>query len=1025
MCKRTLFALLLVIISFCISCVDNNYDLLNKKITTDVKIESNTVALPVGDLKAVVLDSLIDVNEIEMLGKDACGVYSIAIDSAISVEENFDPITLRIAPIEYNASVEFEETNIDTIHINAADITVVKFSPSGISIEDLNKKLPRLESEVRTDIFDKTVLENLLAELGDSPQPYKFTEPLEVTTGEQSVPCSVNYLMHKDIEAIKSIKLGTAGDTTGILVNVAVANPAVLQNCEKEINFRIEFPEIFCLEKNDSAEQAGEYELINDGHSIRLDGFKSTGETSLLSFYITDIKGIDGYIQDGCIRINDSVKYSIDYKVDGEIELRKGMKVEDFSFGVDLDVQLAFLEAAGKTKDVKVDFEPVEMLFSADFGNLEHIDTINYVEFDETVSLIKFETSMDTVWLDAFELMEGYALKVAFPQLEISQDYSNYEGITYNEAEHAFYVKDIKNLSGTLWEIAPKRLTLNLPVEDGSCHMDVKAEISCVNLNNPNEAGYFYLSGREMDNMVEALGKLKGDKEARFYLSESDLAIKDAVVHTDVISSSLNASSNFDINEKVPSEVGRVEKIGFKDDVPIRLALNVEGLDMLNTDIELDVDVMLPSFLKLKTAKRSDDIVIKNSVLSVSTSYNPSSKEPLVFDLLCSGMDFTDGENGSAGLVIKDSDDGNSYLSYNCDVFVDGQASIRGAEFHSVALGNAISFNVSLEIGDISVKRFHGIYRAEIEGVDENIDLDLGDELEFVWEEGNSITLADPQLEFVLKNSVGIPVDITLLLYGNDENGQVIEDSRIELVQRIQPAKYDEKTDSLIPVETKLFLTTDIANISKAGYENVEIPNLANLLKTVPHSLSLKIDPKIVENGVTHHIDICDPIKLDAAYSVVIPLKFEDLHLCYNDTITGLDTNLGETMSMFSNVSLCAKMDIVNTMPLGLLLKVVPLDVYGNVIDDIEIDELKIAAGAGDALLDEKGTVCAGGEPQKFVFGIKSKKGDISSLDGLAFSLEVATDHTVGTAAIKGEQGIKISNIVFEVSGDIEMDFGK
>ena len=1029
MCKRTLFALLLVIISFCTSCVDNNYDLLNKKITTDVKIESNTVALPVGDLKAVVLDSLIDVNEIEMLGKDACGVYSIAIDSAISVEENFDPITLRIAPIEYNASVEFEETNIDTIHINAVDITVAKFSSPEISIEDLNKKLPHLESEVRTDLFDKTVLENMLAELGDLPRPYKFTE-LKVTTGEQIVPCKVDYTMHPDIDAIRSLKLGTAGDTIGTLVNVVVTNPAVLQTCEKEINFRIDFPEIFCLAKNDAAEQAGKYELIKNAHSIRLNGFVPTSENSLLSFYITDIKGLDGYIQDGRIRIDDSIKYSIDYKVNGEMELRKGMKAEDFSFAVDLDVQLAFLEAAGKTKDLKVDFEPVEMVFSADFGNLEYIDYITHVDFDEEVSRINFRTSMDDGWLEAFELMDGYALKIAFPQLEISQDYSNYEGITYNEAEHAFYVKDIKNLSGdngagVTWEIAPKRLTLNLPVEDDSCHMDVKAMISCVNLNNPDESGFFYLAGRERDNMVEALGKLNGNKEAHFCLSESNLTIKDAVVHTEVISSSLKASSNFDINEKVPSEVGRVEKIGFKEDVPIRLALNVEGLDMLNTDMELDVDVTLPSFLKLKTAKRSDEIVIEDSVLSVSTSYNPSSKEPLVFELLCSGMDFTNGENGSAGLVIKDSVDGNSYLSYNCDVFVDGQASISDAEFHSAALGNDISFDVSLEIGDISVKRFHGIYRAEIEGVDENIDLDLGDELEFLREERNSLTLADPQLEFVLKNSVGIPVDITLLLYGNDENGQVIEDSRIELVQRIKPARYNEKTDELIPVETKIFLTTDTANISKAGYENVEIPNLANLLKKVPHSLSLKIAPKIVENGVTHHIDICDPIKLDATYSVVIPLKFEDLRLCYNDTITGLDTDLGEAMNLFSNVSLCAKMDIVNTMPLGLLLKVVPLDVYGNVIDDIEIDELKIAAGAGDALLDEKGAVCVGGEPQKFVFGIKSKKGDISSLDGLAFSLEVATDHTVGTAAIKGEQGIKISNIVFEVSGDLEMDFGK
>jgi hypothetical protein len=158
---------------------------------------------------------------------------------------------------------------------------------------------------------------------------------------------------------------------------------------------------------------------------------------------------------------------------------------------------------------------------------------------------------------------------------------------------------------------------------------------------------------------------------------------------------------------------------------------------------------------------------------------------------------------------------------------------------------------------------------------------------------------------------------------------------------------------------------------------------------------------------------------------VLVPLKFEDLHLCYNDTIANLDSDLGETMEMFSNVSLKATMDIINTIPIGLSLTVIPLDVDGNVIGDIEIDELNIAAGAGEELLDENGVLCAGSEPQKYVFGIKSRSGDISSLDGLAFSLKAATDHTVGAAALKGEQGVKISNIVLEVSGDIEMDFGK
>ena len=273
-------------------------------------------------------------------------------------------------------------------------------------------------------------------------------------------------------------------------------------------------------------------------------------------------------------------------------------------------------------------------------------------------------------------------------------------------------------------------------------------------------------------------------------------------------------------------------------------------------------------------------------------------------------------------------------------------------------------------------------------------------------------------------NPVGIPVDVDLHIWGNDENGEVMAESEIATKVSILPAKYDEKTDSLVPVETRLFLSTDTTRNSKAGYDNIEIPNLANLLKRIPYSINMNVEP-VVRTDATHHVDISKPIKLDAAYTVVVPLRFDDLHLCYNDTITDLDSSLGETMDMFSNISLSVKMDVVNTIPLGLSLSVTPLDVNGNVIEDIEIDGLNVAAGSGNALVGADGIVGADHPIQKFAFTIKSKSGDISSLDGLAFSLVAASDHTTGTAALKGEQGIKISNIVFEVSGDIEVDLNE
>ena len=62
-------------------------------------------------------------------------------------------------------------------------------------------------------------------------------------------------------------------------------------------------------------------------------------------------------------------------------------------------------------------------------------------------------------------------------------------------------------------------------------------------------------------------------------------------------------------------------------------------------------------------------------------------------------------------------------------------------------------------------------------------------------------------------------------------------------------------------------------------------------------------------------------------------------------------------------------------------------------------------------------------------FAIKSKRADVSALDKLAISIEAASDesgvHTVGAVGLKGGQGIKLSNIVFEVSGDVEIELGK
>ena len=1036
MCKKTLSVLLFGALALFSSCVDNNYDLVNKEISTDVKLEGNKVALPVGSLKTVVLDSLIDVSEIEMLSKGSDGVYGITADSTITVEENVEPITLNIDTIQHSFDVEFDEVNVSNVHIDAVNIEPAKFTTPSISLQDLNSKLPKLKSEAHV-AFNVPGLEEFLEKLKnysslfpDGTLNYTIDEQ-QVTTGEREVACNFSYKLPNEIETIKSIELGAEG-SKGTLVSVVVTNPKVLDGCYKEISFKVEFPEMFTLARNEEADQAGKYDI--KGSTITLDRFVTQGSETSFSFYITEISGIDKDIKDGSINVNETVKYEIYYKLGDEngadVTLTKDVQVADFAFDVEFESQLSFQDVAGKTKDIKVDFKAIEMAFSGDFDNLEYIDTIKYVEFDETKSRIKFGTHMDKDWLSVFELKEGYALKISFPdQLDISPTLSEYEGkdkeIVYNKDEHAFYIYDLGILAETHWNLALQKLTLNLPVVNDSCHMDVKAGIGFVNTRNPEETGHFYLAPIEMESLVDVLEKLEGEKMAQFTMSESDLYIKDAVVHTEVIHSSLDSDIDFSLNEKLPAEIERIEKIGFANDVEIALGLSVIGLESLDTNVDLDVKLALPSFLKLQPCDGIEGVEISDGVLGIKKNYNPSSNEPLEIKLLCTGLDFMTEEFGFKGLVPTDSIDGNSYISYNCDIVVEGDAAINGTEFHSTVLDNDISFDVDFSMGEITVKEFHGLYCAEIEGVNEKIDLDLGEGLEFLREEGNSIVLADPQLEFAVTNPMGVPVDISLHLFGTDENGAAIADTEIETMLSILPAEYDEVTGELKPVETKLFLTTDTAANSKAGYENVEIKNLANLLKKIPHSINFNVEPVIRTAGVTHHIDISEPIRLDADYSVVVPLKFNELHLCYTDSVAGLDSDMGETLEMFSNVSLAAKMDIINTIPLGLSLKVLPYDVDGKIIENIEIDELQIAAGGGEAIMDEEGVLCENLTTQNFNFAIKSTDGDISTLDKLVFVVEAASDHTTGAAALKGEQGIKLSNIVLEIAGDIEMEFEK
>ena len=1043
MCKKSSIVLLFVAVSsFVVSCIDKNYDLANKEIATDVKLDSNTVVLPVGGLRPVLLDSLVDVDSIEILGKDANGVYSININDSISLlEEKIEPVSFNIAPLSEEVKIEFEAPEISSIHIEETFLNSAKFNTPSVSLKRLNESLKdaTLESNITKSISNDAldVVFNILESGVLTPEflPDEVEIKETVSVVGQKVGCNFSYELPTQIEKIDNIKLASvSGDTShGALVEVVVEHPKALEGVDKSIDFEIIFPDMFLLSK-----ASDEYELSEDRHTISVKNLVPTAADeshTYLRFYIDELAGIADKTNDGVVNIDETITYSVYYSVDGTIKIDKAnvIKREDFEFDIALSAPLRLRDVSGRTKEIEVPLTPITMKFDTHVDDLQYIDTIKYVKLDSERSSFNFMTLMDDAWFDGFTLADGYALKIAFPENiyfedSKSQYYGKGEGIVYEPEEHAYYVYDLRAVGNEKWVLAIDSFAVNLPVVDGECDLTTEFSVYCV--KNGEKTDYLKIAAIELESMSAALDKLEGTKTVGFNVLESYIYVDDAAVCTNAIPSDLNSKTEFKLNEKIPAEIGRINSIDFDEAAAVKFDMEISGLEHIDADINLDLRVAMPSFLRFTLPDErnpnnsSVDIEVIGDTMYVKAGYNSISNNVISFELLCDGLDFMTGEFGNQGLCPKVVD-GDNYISHTGHIAVDGNAVIGDMELHSKVLDELkdIRVNVNVAIDEIEIKRFHGIYNAKIDDITETVELtELGDGLDFLRNEENSIILADPQIEIVLTNSVSLPIDAYIQILGKDESGKEIPTACVELDNiTILPAKYDEATGNIIPDTTKFFFTSNVNEVSKFGYNNIEIANLDSLLKEIPHSFEFNIKPAINTNA-THHIDISEPVKLDGAYSVVVPLKFDDLHLCYCDTVDGLDANLGETVKMFSNVSVNVKMDIVNTIPVSLSLKAVPLDADGNVIDDIEIDELKIAAGNGESLLNDDGVLNDSLPVQAFRFAIRSKSGDISSLDGLAFSLEAASDHTTGSAAISGEQGIKISNVVFEVSGDIEAD---
>ena len=993
------------------SCIDGTYDLKNKEVSLDVGIEGNKIVLPLGNLKPILLDSMLSTEDQEML-KEIDGVYSIAHSGVISpIGVELDEISFKLDEVSYSEKFNFEEAAAD---INGVTMPgkrkEVKFNVTDVSIEDINDKLPRLQKSVTLDVLHA---ENI-AKLGTF-QVVEYVNSV-FTTNESDIPVEFEYLLPKEVKNLDEIQVinkenSSKRSNEGAVFHFKISHPHILREMKRSITFRISFPESFDVALYPEAEYIDKYQLSD--HVLTVTDMPVEGDVSLVEFYFNGFKDIqaDSYYTSGVHEdgtegrqfvMNENISYSFDYHIDGNLTVNAEATIEDFQLGIELDAQLGLYDVIGETNPIEFDFDDEEIPFSPTIPGLKHIKEVKYVRLDPQASQVRLTIDMPETF-EPFELMHGESFKIHLPEfLFLNEQLTALpEGMEYDADSHTIYVLKDDALDEAHIVLALDSISINQKVVDESITMSGSARLTT------GGAVYFVAERASLRNDLPALR----DKVILFDLEETHFVVEEVVVVSDAITKDLHKVVDITIDEPIEKGLDKIYSIDFKEDVTLNLAFDLKGLDDVQEAINMRVDAMLPSFICLETS--DPDVEINDGHLRIDTKYTPGSA--FKKSIKVTKLDFTKMADGYLGSTIVDE---KTYLKYVDSIAIDATVSVDQMEVSSDILNRTVEVDFDFVVTPITVGVVEGVYSGEIGAMNESFDLNLGEQLDFLKEEGNGLTLSDPQIKIALENTLSVPLNLDVAIIGLDEMGEIIETAHIVLNDlKIAPAIYDEEAGTITPDSTKYFFVAHEGQALK-GYTTVVVPELATLLQKLPSAVSLEIVPK-VDTSVTHRVDLYQEMHVSGDYSVVVPLKFDELEVCYTDTISGLELDMAEITEIFSHLGFSVYMDVNNTLPIGLSLELTPINTRGKELKGIVIDPVSIKAGEG-------GSVTTSGDFESLKINAQSEdNADLNELDGLIFTISTKANETLGGAAIKPEQGIHVKNIVIELRGDINVDLNE
>ena len=473
-----------------------------------------------------------------------------------------------------------------------------------------------------------------------------------------------------------------------------------------------------------------------------------------------------------------------------------------------------------------------------------------------------------------------------------------------------------------------------------------------------------------------------------------------------IVREDINNTVEFKISQSVPEEMKKIRTATFRNPVKMVFELDVYSLTHQSDDILAVTDklhvcskeaggfiIEVPEYLVF-----APEANVKNGKLIIDgyVKYDDAINRMVLkkeYEII--GLDFSMLPEGGIN-VTED-----NRIEFTEELYASGyiESDTVFFGFNNISHAQHIDVEPMVNVEPMEIATVEGIFDPEIDPINEVVDLELGDDLDFLNDA--YLDFADPRIYVTFNNPVDAQIFADAEFSGLDKAGNIIDGAQVATNLTFASAAI-----------TNFYINR--YDVQVEGYNTVTIPELNNLIKKIPETIDVNINARMdTENYAI--VTLGKDLEISGDYQVSVPMVFDEFNLEYTEEI---DDVLGDDAEDITDYvtdinSITVKFDVLNTIPAKFEPSIVAYDEQGVRLNNVTAEVTGVVA-KGNGMKD--GAVST---PVKSSISIKLsvKNGELDELYKL--DLKFAGN---GSGTFNSNEYLQLKDIVITIDEAISVD---